>query len=162
MSSFRFRLQTLLRLRLADRDQRHGELAKAQRAEDALRSQADRLALEQVQTQQLARELASPGEADVDRLIAAHRYDLVLRSRAHQLAEQIVEVHREVERRREALVEADRQVRVLEKLRDKQRAAHLAGEAKLEQKQLDERAILGFVRQETEPAAVPLASVVAN
>jgi flagellar protein FliJ len=150
MSSFRFRLETLLRLRLADRDQRRAELSKAQRAEDTLLAQAGKLSQEQVQVQELARQLASPGQADVDRLIAAHRYELVLRSQSQQLAAQIEHVRREVARRRQVLVEADRQVRVLQKLREKQRAAHLAGEEKLEQKQLDERAVLGYVYQEAE------------
>ena len=150
MSSFRFRLETLLRLRLANRDQRRAELSKAQRAEDTLLAQAGKLSQEQVQVQELARQLASPGQADVDRLIAAHRYELVLRSQSQQLAAQIEHVRHEVARRRQVLVEADRQVRVLQKLREKQRAAHLAGEEKLEQKQLDERAVLGYVHQEAE------------
>jgi flagellar FliJ protein len=151
MSSFRFRLETLLRLRQADRDQRRAELAKAQRAEDTLLAQAGQLAREQHETERLARQLASPGEADIDRLIAAHRYELVLRSRANNLANQIALVRREVERRRQLLVEADRQVRVLEKLRERQRAAHWARQEKFDQRQLDEQAVLGFVQQESAP-----------
>ena len=148
MSSFRFRLETLLRLRLADRDLRRQELAKAQRAEDTLLGQADTLAREQNDVQELSRKLASPGAADVDRLIASHRYELVLRARSQQLVNQIEQVRGEVERRRQVLVEADRQVRVLEKLRDRQQAAHQARAEKFEQKQLDEQAMIGFTRQE--------------
>lgn len=148
MSSFHFRLETLLRLRLADRDQRRAELAKAQRAEDTLVAQADTLAREQAQTQELSRKLAAPGTADVDRLIASHRYELVLRTKAQQLAGQIAQVRAEIERRRQLLVEADRQVRVLEKLRENQRAAHNLREDKREQDQLDELALVGFARRE--------------
>jgi len=146
--SFRFRLETLLRLRLADRDQRRAELVKAQRAEDTLLAQAEALAREQTQTHELSRNLASPGAADIDRLIAAHRYELVLRTKAQQLAGQIQQVKTEVERRRQVLVEADRQVRVLEKLREKQQAAHTIREEKHEQKELDEQALVGFTRRE--------------
>src|SRR5687768_15125683 len=113
MSSFRFRLETLLRLRLAERDARRAELAKALRAEDALVTQAAALSHERQETVDLSRRLASPGAADVDRLIAAHRYELVLKARSQQLAGQIAQVRAEVERRRAVLVEADRQVRVL-------------------------------------------------
>jgi flagellar FliJ protein len=148
MSSFRFRLETLLRLRLADRDARRADLAKAQRAEDALVAQAAALAQEQQETVDLSRRLASPGAADVDRLIAAHRYELVLKARSQQLAGQIEQVRAEVERRRAVLVEADRQVRVLEKLREKQQSAHTQREEKQEQKVLDEQATIGFLRQE--------------
>jgi flagellar FliJ protein len=147
MSSYRFRLATLLRLRLADRDQRRAELAKAQRAEDALLAQGDALAREKDELLALSRQLASPGTADVDRLITSHRYELVLRTKGQQLAAQLEQVRREVERRLQALVEADRQVRVLEKLRDRQQAAHAARAEKLEQKQLDERATIGFRKE---------------
>ena len=68
---FRFRLETLLRLRLADRDQRRAELAKAQRAEDdAASRRPDGLRQEQQRNvHDLSRRLASPGAADVDRLL---------------------------------------------------------------------------------------------
>jgi flagellar FliJ protein len=148
MSSFRFRLETLLRLRLADRDQRRAELAEARCDEDALLAQADKVAREHEGTQHLARRLAAPGPADVDRLIAVHRYELVLRSRGQQLAAQIEQVRQEVERRRQVLDEADRQVRVLEKLRERKRTAHQAREEKLAQGQLDEQAVMGYAGQE--------------
>jgi flagellar FliJ protein len=148
MSSFRFRLDTLLGLRQADRDQRRADLAKAQRAEDALLAQAAALNGEQRQTHELSRRLSAPGEADIDALLRSHRYDLVLKTRSQQLAAQIEQVRAEVARRRQTLIEADRQVRVLEKLREKQRTAHQAGERRREQKQLDEQAVIAFVRRE--------------
>ena len=86
--------------------------------------------------------------ADVDLLIASHRYELVLKAQAQQLAGQIEQVRAEVARRRQILVEADRQVRVLDKLRERQQAAHNLREERREQKLLDERALIGFVRQE--------------
>ena len=151
MSAFRFRLESLLRLRLADRDQRRADLAKAQRAEEALVAQGAVLEREQGANQVLSRRWSSPGAADVDRLIAAHRYELVLRTGLQQLAAQIVQVRGEVGRRRQALVEADRQVRVLEKLCERQQLAHQLREEKREQKELDERAILNFCRREATP-----------
>ena len=145
---FQFRLQSLLRLRQADRDLRRVELAKAQRAEDSLRAAAEALARENGELSEHSRRLASPGEADIDRLIATRRYELVLRARASQLAAQIDQVRAEVERRRGVLMEADRQVRVLEKLCERQRAAHVTAEERREQKLLDERAAVAFVRRE--------------
>ena len=145
---FTFRLESLLRLRLADRDERRADLAKGLRAEAALQAQARDLDEERRSTSDFSRRLASPGAADISGLLASHRYELVLKTRAKQLAEQIVQVQSEVERRRLALVEADRQVRVLEKLRERRRIEHAAGEARLEQRQLDEQAILGFHRRE--------------
>jgi flagellar FliJ protein len=148
MSSFHFRLDTLLRLRLADRDQRRADLAKALRAEEALARQEALLRGEQGEMAELSRKLASPGAADIDRLLASHRYELVLKTQVQQLTGQIAQVVAEVERRRLALVEADRQVRVLEKLRDKQASDHQTREDKREQRQLDEQAVIGFTRRE--------------
>jgi flagellar protein FliJ len=148
MSSFHFRLDTLLRLRLADRDQRRADLAKALRAEEALARQEALLRGEQGEMAELSRKLASPGAADIDRLLASHRYELVLKTQVQQLTGQIAQVVAEVERRRLALVEADRQVRVLEKLRDKQASDHQTREDKREQRQLDEQALIGFTRRE--------------
>ena len=149
--SFAFRLQTLLRLREADRDQRRADLAKALRAEATLLAQGAQLDQERQETAELSRRLASPGEGDVDRLLASHRYELVLRTRGQQLTAQLTQVQAEVERRRLALVEADRQVRVLEKLRDKRQADYKTREAKLAQSQLDEQAVIGFTRREVSP-----------
>src|SRR5882724_10053416 len=116
---FHFRLQTLLRLRIAERDQRLAELAKALRAEEVLRAEEQRVANEQASVAQRAQMLKSPGSADVDSLLQTHRYELVLTNQRKQIALQIAQVQAEVERRRLVVVEADRQLRVLEKLRER-------------------------------------------
>jgi flagellar protein FliJ len=148
---FRFRLETLLRLRLAERDQRRAELAKAIRAEELIRSQQRSLAQQQLQALEHARQLKSPGAADVDALLRTHRYELVLAAQQRQLAAQLAQVEAESERRRQILVEADRQVRVLEKLRERQAAAHRQNAERLQTKQLDEVAIVGYVRRKEAP-----------
>ena len=151
MSTFRFRLETLLRLRIADRDQRRAELAKALRAEEVLRQQQRDLDAERVDVTSLARKLKLPGAADVDALLRTHRYELVLHAQARQLATQLSQVLAEVERRRQAVVEADRQVRVLEKLRERQELAHRTQGERREARQLDEVAISGFIRRTEAP-----------
>src|SRR5262245_50252921 len=117
---FHFRLQTLLRLRVADRDQRRADLAKAMRAEEMLRAELRKLGNEQVEAAQRGRDLKSPGSANVDALLQTHRYEMVLAAQSRQLETQLGQVQAEAERRRQLLVEADRQVRVLEKLRERQ------------------------------------------
>ena len=144
---FHFRLQTLLRLRIAERDERRADLAKALRAEAVLQEQARRLASERAELAERGRQLKAPGAANVDALLQAHRYELVLAAQAQHLKTQIAPVAAEIERRRQALVEADRQVRVLEKLRQRQAAAHRQREERLEIKRLDEQAQLGFIRR---------------
>jgi flagellar FliJ protein len=152
MSTFRFRLETLHRLRMAERDERRADLAKALRAEEMLREQDARLASEQEELRAAVRTRSSPGEADVDGLVRTHRYHLILKSQREQLAGQIQQVAAEVQRRRQILVEADRQVRVLEKLRERQALKHRQEEERRDAKVFDETALLGYVRRAEAPA----------
>jgi flagellar FliJ protein len=145
---FQFRLQTLLRLRLAERDQRRADLAKALRAVEMLRGEERALVQQQAEAAEGGRQLKSPGKADVESLLRTHRYEVVLTAQRRQLAAQIAQVEVETERRRLVLVEADRQVRVLEKLRERQAAAHRKETQRQEVKQFDETAVLGYVRRQ--------------
>jgi flagellar FliJ protein len=145
---FRFRLETLLRLRLAERDQRRTDLAKALRAEELLRGEEQTLEGRQIEAAARSRQLKSPGAANVDALLETHRYEVVLAAQRRQLKQQIAQVETETERRRQALVEADRQVRVLEKLRERRVAAWKKENERQEVKQFDELAIVGYGRRQ--------------
>jgi flagellar FliJ protein len=147
MPGFQFRLETLLRLRIAERDQRRADLAKALRAEEMLRAEDQALERQQAATAEESRQLKSPGAADVDALLQIHRFELALTTQRRTLASQIAQVQAEADRRRLLLVEADRQVRVLEKLRERQAAAHRRDAERLEVKQFDELATQAFVRR---------------
>lgn len=142
-----FRLSTLLRLRLEARDERRAELAKALRAEEMLHERQEALAREAGALLARSRALAAPGEVDLDALIQNQRYGLLLKAQSAQLAEQLAQVAAEVARRRAALVEADREVRILEKLREKQAAAQRLADERRDQKLLDERGTLGYLRR---------------
>jgi flagellar protein FliJ len=149
---FRFRLQTVLRLRIAERDERRGELAKALRAAEILQERKEQLGEEMKENQELARKLAEPGKANIDRILQTHRYEAILKGTLAQLVVQEKQVASEVERRRQILTEADRQVRVLEKLEDRKREEHVRMEQRQEMKQLDEVAAVSFVRRRHERA----------
>jgi len=138
MARFQFRLETLLKLRASVRSQRRLELAQAFEAEKRLRQQMDYLALERNATRKRSQVAAGPGQVSVDLLLDTHRYGIVLQARVQQLEGQRDRVREEIERRRQALAKADRDVRVLEKLREKLRGQHQAELAKREAKVLDE------------------------
>ncbi len=138
MSKFTFRLATLLRLREATRDERRGELAEAYRVDDTLKHQLQRTDAELAALQTQYRQTLAPGEVDVNRLVEAQRNELVLRSQRAQIIRQRETVQGEIERRRLVLAEANREVRVLEILRDKQAAQHRQEEERREMKRLDE------------------------
>ncbi len=138
MSTFRFRLTTSLRLRESARDERRARLAEALTAEAKLLARREQLAAEIHASEQVQR--TSLGEVDVDRLMARHRYEMVMKAEHHALGEQQATVAAEIEKRREALLFADREVRVLEKLREKQTERHALGEAAIASKEADELA----------------------
>jgi len=138
MTSFKFRLETLLKLRCADRDQRRAQLAQAYHAEQVIRDNAHDVAQQQQQLAQDARQASRPGVLDADRLLGMHRHHLVLQAQATTLRRQHEQLRPEIQRRRDALMHADQQVRVLEKLKEKQLERHLDRQRKLEVKRLDE------------------------
>jgi flagellar FliJ protein len=144
MSAFHFQLQTLLRLRMADRDERRADLAKALRAEEVLEKELRQIEVEQADVRIAVRERSAPGAADVDALLRTSRYQLVLKARRGQLATQLEQVLAEIDGRRQALVEAHRQVRVLEKLRERQQAAHRSRQVQREANELDEAAASAY------------------
>jgi flagellar protein FliJ len=120
MPARRFRLETLLKLRGHARDDRRRALAQALDAAAILANQRVQLLAEQEASRRWVVDQAAAGRIDVDRCLAAGRYGLQLRVQLAALARQEQQVAAEVERRRQALVEADRQVRTLEKLGERQ------------------------------------------
>lgn len=138
MPKFRFRLATFQKLREAVRDERQAALNEALQVDDVLAQRERETRGELAAIVQRARAGVGPGPVDVDLLIETQRYDLALRSRLTQLQQQRKTLAAEIERRRLILVEANRDVRVLEKLHDKQLAQHREDESVRERKQLDE------------------------
>lgn len=138
MTNFRFRLATLLRLRETTRDERRGELAEAYQAATVLAEQESRLAEELRKNRQLIRDASHPGELDVDALVGRHRHQLLLVAQRQLLDRQREQVEAEIELRRQRLLEADRDVKALEKLRERKRDRFLYEENRRETKRLDE------------------------
>jgi flagellar export protein FliJ len=138
MSKFKFRLATLLRLRESARDQRRSQLAEAYQAEEAILEQRRRVTDDLAGLMRECREVAGPGQLDLDRLLVARRYEVTLRAEQRDLTEKHEAVRAEVDRRRQALVEANRSVRVLELLRDRQQEHHREKEKIRQIKELDE------------------------
>ena len=142
MARFKFRMATLLKLREAARDERRTELAQAYRADDVLGKNLEQVRTELNALEDRCRKAAGPGTIDIDRLIEAQRYEIILKVQQRSLNEQRGRLAAEIERRRVALLAANREVRVLEKLREHQIEQHNQAENRLEIKRLDEVARL--------------------
>ncbi len=140
MARHRFRLATVLKLREAARDERRGQLAEAYQAEQKLRKRRASVEQELADLKSLSGS-ASAGAVDVDRLLAASRFEAILRAEIGIIRQHESNLAPEIERRRQALVAADREVRVLEKLAETQHERQRQAEAAAQAKELDEVAL---------------------
>ncbi len=120
MSKFHFRLETLLQVRQSTRDQRQAELAEVRRADAELQSRLGRIEQEQSQLQLECRTAARPGVIDVRRLLQVQQYAASLRAGAAELRQQRQTLADEIDRRHQELVEAERELQVIDKLRENQ------------------------------------------
>src|SRR5689334_13830827 len=141
MAKFEFRLASLERLRIHTRDERRAYLAEALDAQRKLEERVLELennlrALRKMQT-------LGAGKVNVDRLLDAGRYEMLMRLEQQQAGQQLEAVKVEVERRREMLVAADREVKVLEKLEQTERARFDEEQRRREVKEMDEIASRG-------------------
>jgi flagellar export protein FliJ len=93
------------------------------------------------------RATAGPGTVDVDSLVEAQRYEVALKTQQTQFKQQRQAIADEIQSRQHRLVEANREVRVLEKLRDKQLEKHRKEENRREAKVLDEVALQQVFRE---------------
>lgn len=135
---FTFRLATLLKLRESTRDERRHHLALAYRAEAMVQEELRRVDDDMLSLRRRLQAAVAPGEIDVDALVSAQRFESVLNARKQHALQQDELVKAEVERRRLAVVEADREVKVLEKLRQRHRDRWLAEENLQDIKRIDE------------------------
>jgi flagellar FliJ protein len=138
MAKYRFRLETLQRVREARRNEQRASLAEAYQAERVLTERQADLAAEVTATRKLRQTATTGRYTDVNRLVEAQRYELLLRAQEQELNKQKILLAAEIERRRQMLVEADREVRALELLDERHQQAFNLEQQRRETKTLDE------------------------
>jgi len=138
MPTFTFQLEAVLRYRRNVRDLRRQVLAQVFEAQQTLVHERQNLHRRREQQIAQIREYAGPGEVDIDRT-ASRRYftgqltmQLALNDRNRQL------VARQVELCRKQLIEANRDVKVLEELKDRRYAEHIYRQEQIERRELEE------------------------
>ncbi len=120
MPQFQFRLKTLLAMHHSTRQERRVELAEGLAAERALELARSNVERELAEHGPSTAGPASRGPIDVERLSAADRYRKVLRTRLSSIALDAAALATEIDARQQALAAAEREVRVLDKLRERQ------------------------------------------
>jgi flagellar protein FliJ len=136
-NSFRFRLQSIVRLRERDRDEAAEAMRQALRAKQILEVQVSEIETEREQQNKL-RIATNSGSVDFQKMIDAQRYQIFLDSQVAELHGQISLIEQECQRRRARLVKCEQAVRSLEKLEEHQRAEWDAVQVSSEQNTLDQ------------------------
>ncbi|MGN6545833.1 MAG: flagellar export protein FliJ [Aureliella sp.] len=150
MSTFRFRLSSIMRLRIRERDKAAQALQQAQLAKQKLLDQIE--ALEQESREQASlRGEASLGQVDIQRLLDAQRYQMNLLENIRSIQSNVALIEQEIEKRRAKLVVCEQGVRALEKLEETKRAAWQAEQAERTQASLDEWASFQHFQRSVEP-----------
>ena len=131
-----FRLQTVARLREERRDAARAQLADALRAAEVLEEK--RVDLAKLFEELLAARRQAATNVDTSWLMSAGRYELVLRADEKTLNANIAAVEQEIDRRRQVVAEADRDLRAIEVLRERAELEAKKEAARREAKLLDE------------------------
>lgn len=147
MRAFKFRMQSLLRLREQAREDAQRRLADALRRLAQCDQVVNQIRDELRGLEKHMRDAVKQQPLDVDRLLDGRRHQMTLQARLAELNKALSEAGEEVQRCRRNLVEADREVKVLEKLHERRLAEHQRQAAREEIKQLDEAAVIRAARQ---------------
>jgi len=118
---FKFRLQPLQKIRENVRRERQTELAKALAAEAVVREKIESIVQDITKVATELRTGGEEGRINVDFLIGLRRHEAWLLAQKQDAEQKLEQVLAEVERRRLAVVEADKEVKILEKLHEKQK-----------------------------------------
>lgn len=137
VSTFKFRLSSIQRLRQRDRDAAAQSLQQAHLAKQKLMDQIANLEAENAQLVALRGE-ASTGMVDVQRVIDTQRYQMSLHENIRSLSQNVALIEQEIERRRAKLVVCEQGVKALEKLETLGREAFEAEQLIRSQSRLDE------------------------
>jgi flagellar protein FliJ len=150
VSVFRFRLQSILKLRLRERDKAVQSIQQAQLAKHKLLDQISQLESEN-QQQVAVRSAASTGLVDIQRLIDSQRYQLNLAENIRAIQGNVALIDQEIEKRRAKLVVCEQGVKALEKLEEQCRTSSQTDEFARSQASLDEWASIQHFQRHAEP-----------
>ena len=149
----KFRLATLLKIRERERDMAAKAVQDVFTALDKLDT-AQREIDDANREMNEARKRSSSGAIDLHQILDAQRYQLVLSAQSDQIADHKSKLNQELQRRQFALLQCQKAVKSLEKLRDQRaHAADLHALAR-QQERLDEwssiRHAMNSIREATE------------
>jgi flagellar protein FliJ len=147
LAKYEFRYRALLKLRLARRDRCRQILAGLLSDDHVLAARRDSVEKQRVGQLDELRALASTGTVDVDRTISRRYYAARLAGEIQTLERTRALVAKQLEQCRQALSFADREVKVLEKLEERQRSEFMYEQNRREIRELDETWVAAHIEE---------------
>ena len=148
-----FRLQPIIQLRERSRDVAAQNYQQAMLASAQIREQIAELQ-RQYEDQKPDQISSSLNEVKPQRLLESRRFQLQLQQQVRECEDKLRSILEECERRRLVLVEAERELKSLEKLKEQRQKAATRANLALEQQNLDQWA--GYRHWGTTNAATPI------
>ena len=138
---FSFRLEPLIKIRKNTLQERQAELAQAYGERSILEEKLLEVEKQLAEGTETARNLMQPGKkVNVDFLLGIRRQEMFLRVNQEELKQEIQNADVKIERCLAAVVEANKEVKILEKLKEKRYEQYLKEEKREEEKTMDEMA----------------------
>ena len=145
MAAFRFRLASVLRYRERKREDKRLELREVEQAQARLRGEIDRLESRLERLSLDIEELPVLPVQPVELRLGAD-FSQTLSLRIRECRRLLAEIETRASAKRAELLEANRDVKTLEQLRERRRERHRIEEARAEQKLTDEAGQRGAIR----------------
>jgi len=136
---FKFRLEPLITIRANDLKERQSELAQAYNARSIVEENLQTLEKQIEEGIATARSLMQPGQmVNVNHLRGLQEQELILRANQEYWKGLLPQLDEEIERRRRLVVAASKELKKIEKLKEKRYEEYLKEEKKEETKAMDE------------------------
>jgi flagellar protein FliJ len=146
MAAFRFRLASVLRYRERKREDKRLELREVEQAQSRLRGEIERLEARLERLSLDIEDLPVRPIAPVELRLGAD-FSQALSLRIRECRRLLAEIESRASAKRAELLEANRDVKTLEQLRERRRERHRLEESRAEQKLTDEAGQRGSHRQ---------------
>ena len=135
---FTFRLDPLISIRDNVLKEKQAELAKAYEAQRIIEQKQLDTERSIEANLQSAREMQQLGKVDVTLLLGIRRYDMFLASQLDEIRRHIAMIAEEIEIRRQAVIEANKELKIIEKLKERKREEYRVEERRKETIEMDE------------------------
>jgi flagellar FliJ protein len=136
--AFRFRLEPLITIRDNILKEKQGELAKAYEAQRIVEEKKQELKQELDENIATGRQRLQTGTIDIEFLLGLRRHEAYLNAQIEVVQEHLRQINEEIERRRNAVLEANKELKVIEKLKEKRYEKYQTEENRKEIIRIDE------------------------